>query len=73
MANNGYTDEHNPRTPRYPDIHVELTDGNSFAILGLIGKRLRADGIDPAEFYAEALAGNRDHMLLTAMRTVDVI
>jgi len=62
---------------RYPEVAVELvgSDGNAFAILGAVGKALRRAGVSKEErdaFFAEATAGDYDHLLATAMRWVDV-
>ncbi len=61
---------------RYPDVTVQLTgkDGNAFAILGAVSSALRRTGHDAAvdEFLAEAMAGDYDHLLRTAMRYVEV-
>ena len=65
-----------PTQPRYPDICVQLTgeDGNAFAILGRTTHALREAGLDKDEidqYYAEATAGDYDHLLQTTMRWVD--
>lgn len=62
---------------RYPDIEVDLTerDGNAFAILGAVSKALRRAGVseeERKEFKKEATSGDYDHLLLTAMRWVEV-
>jgi len=66
-----------PNGPKYPHIHVTLTgrDGNAFAVLGAVNAALKRAGIDKAErdaFFAEATAGDYDHLLQTAMRWVEV-
>jgi hypothetical protein len=64
-------------TPRYPDVTVQLVgeDGNAFAVLGCVQRALRRAQV-PAElvgeFFAEATAGDYDHLLATAMAWVDV-
>lgn len=63
--------------PKYPHIHVELTgrDGNAFAIIGAVSKALRRDGLPTEEreaFQKEAMSGDYDNVLATAMRWVDV-
>lgn len=62
--------------PKYPDITVKLTgeDGNAFAIIGAVSKALRRGGQPEAaaEFQAEAMSGDYDHLLQTAMAYVDV-
>jgi len=64
-------------TPKYPQVRVTLTgtDGNAFAVLGAVNVALKRAGIDKIErdaFFAEATAGNYDHLLQTAMRWVEV-
>jgi len=64
-------------TPKYPDIHVTLTgtDGNAFAVLGAVNAAMKRAGIAKPErdaFFAEATAGDYDHLLQTAMRWVEV-
>ena len=59
-------------SPKYPDITVELTghDGNAFAVLGRCRQAAREADLaddDIATFMAEALAGDYDHLLQTAM------
>jgi hypothetical protein len=61
---------------RYPDISVSLSgeDGNAFGILGRVTKALRRAGVpkdEIDEFYAEATAGDYDHLLQTVMRWVE--
>ena len=61
--------------PKYPNIHVRLVgeDGNAYAILGRVQGALKRAGIDKAErdaFFAEATAGDYDHLLQTVMRCV---
>ncbi len=63
--------------PKYPAIHVRLVgeDGNAWAILGRVSAALKRAGIGKQErdaFFAEATAGDYDHLLQTAMRWVDV-
>jgi len=63
--------------PRHPEVRVQLTgrDGNAFAILGAVQGALKKAGVDKAErdaFFAEATAGDYDHLLRTAMRWVEV-
>ena len=60
-------------TPKYPDITVTLTghDGNAFAVLGRCREAARDAGLSEDEiaaFMAEAMAGDYDHLLQTAMR-----
>ena len=62
---------------KYPDIKVMLSesDGNSFAVLGVVRKALKRAGVSPEEvkeFQKEALSGTYDHLLQACMRWVDV-
>lgn len=63
--------------PKYPDIFVQLTgeEGNAFYILGVVQRALKKAGIaadEVKEFMAEAMSGDYDHLLQTAMAWVDV-
>ena len=63
--------------PKYPKIKVKLTgkNANAFSLLGTVKTALRKAAIDEAEiaaFQAEALSGDYDHFLQTAMKWVDV-
>lgn len=63
--------------PKYPNVKVQLTgnDGNAFAVLGAVTKAMRRAGIEQAEiekFRTEAMSGDYDHLLQTAMATVEV-
>ena len=65
-----------PTQPRYPEIQVQLSgqDGHAFAILGGTARALRQAGLSKEEvdeYYAEATAGDHDHLLQTAMRWID--
>ncbi len=62
---------------KYPDVEVELLgeDGNAFFIVGRVAKALKKAGVDREEieeFRAEAMSGDYDHLLQTAMAWVDV-
>lgn len=64
-------------TPKHPEIIVTLTghDGNAFAVLGrcreaVVEASLTDDEI--AAFMAEAMAGDYDHLLQTAMRWFEI-
>jgi hypothetical protein len=64
-------------TPKYPDITVTLTgqDGNAFAVLGRSQEAARVAGLpedDIAAFMDEAMAGDYDHLLRTAMRWFEI-
>jgi hypothetical protein len=61
----------------HPEVSVQLTgtDGNAFAILGKVTRALTRAGVPKAErdaFLAEAVSGDYDHLLQTAMRWVAV-
>jgi hypothetical protein len=62
--------------PRFPDVTVQLSgkDGNAFAVLGRIRTALQDAGHydAAAEFMTEAMAGDYDHLIRTAMAYVDV-
>ncbi len=64
-------------TPKYPEIIVALTgqDGNAFAILGRCREAARDAGLlddEIAAFMDEAMAGDYDHLLQTAMRWFEI-
>lgn len=58
------------------NVEVKLTgrDGNAFAILGAVKKALEKAGHKElaAEFMKEAMSGDYDHLLRTAMEYVEV-
>jgi hypothetical protein len=62
--------------PKFPDVTVQLTgeDGNGFFIAARVRKALERAGHREAaaEFFDEALSGDYDHLLQTAMKYVDV-
>ena len=60
---------------KYPDIKVQLVgeDGNAFSIIGRVAKAMRRAKVDNADieaFRAEAMSGDYDNVLQTAMRYV---
>lgn len=61
---------------RHPDVSVQLTgqDGNAFSVLGIVAKGLRHAGYadEVNEFMTEAMDGDYDHLLATAMKWVNV-
>ncbi|QHB37209.1 hypothetical protein QDA03_gp32 [Microbacterium phage Terij] len=62
---------------RYPDIDVTLVgvDSHPFAIIKAVTDGLRKGGVGQGErdaFREEALSGNYDHIIQTAMRWVNV-
>ena len=63
--------------PKYPDVTVKLTgeDGNAMNIMGKVAGAIRKAGAsqaDIASFYEEAMSGDYDNVLQTAMRWVNV-
>lgn len=61
--------------PKYPEIEVELTDGNAFAILGVVTRALRRAKVVEEErkkFMDEAMSGDYNHLLQTVMKWVNV-
>ena len=64
--------------PKYPSITVTLTghDGNAFAVLGRCRQAAQDANLcedEIAAFMAEAMAGDYDHLLLTAMRWFQIV
>ena len=62
---------------KYPNVKVKLvgTDGNAFAVIGKVVRALRDAGISETEvddFRDEAMSGDYNHLLMTAMECVDV-
>jgi ribosomal protein S9 len=63
--------------PKYPQICVQLTggSGNAGAIMGTVARALAQNNIPQAEineFRHEAMSGDYDHLLRTAMAWVEV-
>jgi hypothetical protein len=60
---------------RIPKPTVELSDGNAFVVIGACRRALRRAGV-PTErldaFSADAMSGDYDHVLRTAMRWCEV-
>ena len=61
----------------HPEVCVRLTgtDGNAFAIMGKVSQALTRAGVVQEEieaFRAEAMSGDYDNLLQTAMRWVTV-
>ena len=58
------------------NVKVKLvgTDGNAFSILGKVSKALKAGGHPDLakEFMKEAMSGDYNHLLRTAMEYVEV-
>lgn len=62
---------------KYPDIEVELSsqDGNAFAIMGAVTKAMKSHKVpndEIAAFRQEAMSGDYDNLLRTAMQWVSV-
>lgn len=62
---------------KYPNITVELIgqNGNAFMIIGLVDKALRRAGVSKEErdaFSEEAMSGDYNNVLMTAMKWVNV-
>ena len=60
---------------KYPDIEVELWDGNAFAIIGSVTKALRRSGVSREEidqYCEESMSGDYDNLLRTTMKWVTV-
>lgn len=61
--------------PLYPDVEVTLNDGNAMMIIGAVSRALRkaghADAVDV--FREEAISGDYDNVLSTAMKYVEVM
>jgi hypothetical protein len=62
---------------KYPNITVQLTgeDGNAFAVIGRVRQALKRAGVPSAEvtlFSDEAMSGDYDNVLTTAMKWVNV-
>lgn len=67
-----------PTTVKYPHVQVQLAgqDGNAFMVIGLCSKAARRAGLTQEqinEFADEAMSGDYDHLLATAMQYFDVI
>lgn len=62
--------------PLYPEISVELEDGNAFAILGNVKRAMQRGGLPKEvidQFREEAMSGDYDNLLTTCMRYVNVM
>lgn len=62
--------------PKYDiDVRLSGTDGNAFAIIGAVKRGMRRGGAseaDIAQMQSEAMSGDYDNVLRTAMRWVRV-
>lgn len=66
-----------PERPRYPEAVAQLSgeDGNAFMIIGRVRTALRRAGASADEleaFQSEAMSGDYDNVLQTAMKWVEV-
>ena len=62
---------------KYPEIEVELlgTDGNAFALIGVVQKALKKAEVSKEEInelFDEATSGDYNHLLRTCMTWVNV-
>ena len=62
---------------KFPKAHVQLvgTDGNAFAIMGAVIAGMKKAGCtadDIAEYQADAMSGDYNHLLQVSMQTVEV-
>ena len=62
---------------KYPNIKVKLTgtNGNAFAIMGVVTKALRQNDVSAdeiSEYQAESTSGDYNNLLQVAMKWVNV-
>ena len=62
---------------KHPEIEVNLVgqDGNAFAVLGAVTQAMKKANLERSEikqFQEEAMSGDYDHLLQTAMAWVTV-
>lgn len=61
---------------KHPEVEVQLTgrDGNAMVIMGTVAAALRraGHGAEVDQFMAEAMSGDYDNVIATAMRWVAV-
>jgi hypothetical protein len=65
-------------TPKFPDVEVKLTgsDASAISIMMNVKRALRKGGASTAEceeFMSEAMSGDYDNVLVTAMNWVNVL
>ena len=63
--------------PKYPNIKAKLIgqDGNAFAIIGTVKQALRKGNVpsdDIDEFVVEAMSGDYNNVITTALKWVTV-
>lgn len=64
-----------PAKKTKPKVKLVGADGNAFAILGKVSQALKKAGYSPeevSEFQREAMSGDYNHLLQTAMKWADV-
>ncbi len=60
---------------KHPEVSVSGLPENAYGIIGEVSKALRRGGVSAAEiseFQSEAMSGDYDNLIQTAMRWVDV-
>lgn len=61
---------------KFPDVHVQLTglDGNAMVLMAAVAEGLRrgGHGSTVCDFMDEAMSGDYDNVIQTAMRWVKV-
>lgn len=64
-------------TPKYDNVTVTLAgqDGNAFAVMAKVSSALRKEGVsedDVQQYISESMSGDYDHLIVTAMKWVNV-
>jgi len=64
-------------TPKYDNVTVTLAgqDGNAFAVMAKVSSALRREGVsedDVQQYISESMSGDYDHLIVTAMKWVNV-
>jgi hypothetical protein len=72
-----HNDDRDPERPYYPEVTVVLIgeDSNAGSIIGRVTRALKRAGLSEgvcAAFRREAMSGDYDNVIQTAMRWVDV-
>lgn len=61
---------------KFPDVHVQLSgiDGNAMSIMATVARGLRhaGHGSQVCDFMDEAMSGDYENVIATAMRWVEV-
>lgn len=61
--------------PKYPEIEVELPDGNAFAVIGAVRKAMQVARVPSEErqqYFEESISGDYDHLLAVAQSWVTI-